>query len=79
MVSYFTETFPGIKRITVYQNDSIQDAYSRMLYTKQVWCNPSTFCLFPTLASNGHAFLLRSDLYPFDKEIKGEPNIHLVN
>jgi hypothetical protein len=78
IASYFIETFPGVN-VTVHQNDSVQDAFSRMLYSKQVWCNPSTFCLFPALATFGHAFLLKSELYRFVEEIKGEPNIHLVN
>jgi hypothetical protein len=79
MREYLKEAFPHVK-INTHTNDSVAQSISRMLHSKQVWCNPSTFCLYPAIASMGHAYILKSPLlYPFIEEIHNEPNIHIID
>jgi hypothetical protein len=77
MAKYFRETFPH-SVVTVRHTDTVEDAFGRMIHSKQVWCNPSTFCIFPAIATTGQAFILKSSLYSFVENIKNEPNITLV-
>jgi hypothetical protein len=71
MADYFTLKYPHIN-VTIRNTDSVKDAYGRMIHSKLTWCNPSTFCVFPTLANVGHGFIVNSDLYPFVRKIKSD-------
>ena len=56
------------------------DAYARLILANVSVCNPSTFCLFPAIASVGKSYLLDSTLYPFVKAIsKEESNVELIS
>jgi hypothetical protein len=70
-VDYFASQFPNVK-VTVRNNDSLEEAFGRLIHSNQSWCNPSTFCLFPVLATRGHGFILDSDLYPFVRKITSD-------
>jgi hypothetical protein len=79
MRKYLKEAFPHVK-VNTHMNDSVAQSVSRMVYSKQVWCNPSTFCVYPAIASMGHAYIVKSSLlYPFIEEIHDEPNIHIID
>jgi hypothetical protein len=78
MANYFQEHFPNSK-VSIRSNDTADEAISRMVHSKQIWCNPSTFCVFPAIATTGHAYILQSSqLYPFVEAIAGEPDIQVV-
>jgi hypothetical protein len=68
MVRFFSSKYPNVT-VTIRSNDSLEDAIGRLLHSKQSWCNPSTFCLFPTLATLNKGFILDSKLYPFVRKI----------
>jgi hypothetical protein len=70
-VDYFASQYPNVK-VTVRNNDSLEEAFGRLIHSNQSWCNPSTFCLFPVLATRGHGFILDSDLYPFVRTMKSD-------
>jgi hypothetical protein len=70
-VDYFSSKYPYAK-VSVRSNDSLEEAFGRLIYSNQSWCNPSTFCLFPVLATHGHGFILDSELYPFVRNIKSD-------
>jgi hypothetical protein len=65
--------------VTIHSNDTVEEAgVGRMVHSK-TWCNPSTFCVYPAIATMGQAYILQSPkLYPFVEEIS-EPNIQVVN
>ena len=51
-------------------DDRIVETYARMVLAKGVFCNPSTFCLYPTVASTGVGYLVDSPgLYPWAREL----------
>jgi hypothetical protein len=77
MVHFFEETYPSVK-ISIRSSDTIAQSFGRMIHSKQFWCNPSSFCVFPAIATTGHSYMLQSELYPFVEEINGEPNIQVV-
>ena len=78
MAHYFQDTFPNAT-VTIRSNDTVEEAVGRMVHSKQTWCNPSTFCVYPAIATTGQAYILQSPkLYPFVEEIS-EPNIQVVN
>jgi hypothetical protein len=77
MAEYFQETFPDAN-VTIHTEDTIEESVGRLVHSKQIWCNPSTFCVFPAIATTGQAFILKSELYPFVENIRNEPNITLV-
>ena len=68
--SFLQETYPTSK-VTVRNGlDEIYiDTYSRMVLADGFFCNPSTFCLYPAIASTGKGYLVDSYLYPFAKSI----------
>jgi hypothetical protein len=71
MVHYFQENFPHAA-VSIRSDDTSDEAISRMVHSKQIWCNPSTFCVFPAIANTGHAYILQSSqLYPFVEEYYG--------
>jgi hypothetical protein len=79
MREYLSEIFP-LARVYIHTNDSVAQSISRMVYSKQVWCNPSTFCVYPAIASMGQSYIVKSSsLYPFVEEIQDEPNIHILD
>jgi hypothetical protein len=78
MAEYFREAFPHAK-VTVRSQDTIEESVGRMVHSKQIWCNPSTFCVFPAIATTGQAFILKTELYPFVENIRNEPNITVVH
>ena len=79
MVHYFQENFPHAE-VSIRSNDTTDEAISRMVHSKQVWCNPSTFCVFPAIATTGRAYILQSSqLYPFVEEIAEASVIQVVN
>jgi hypothetical protein len=70
-VDYFSSQYPNVK-VTVRNNDSLEEAFGRLMHSNQSWCNPSTFCLFPVLATLGHGYILDSNLYPFVRTINSD-------
>ena len=77
MVDYFQEIYPSVT-VSIRSDDTVAQSFGRMVHSKQLWCNPSSFCVLPAIATTGHAYILQSKLYPFVEEIKGEPRIQLV-
>jgi len=76
---YLKTTFPSAT-VTIRNSDSLETAVTRMVYAKHSWCNPSTFCLYPTLATTGQAYLVKSPgLYPFVEEIRNATNVHVLD
>eukprot|EP00288_Rhodomonas_lens_P007729 CAMPEP_0177717202 /NCGR_PEP_ID=MMETSP0484_2-20121128/14909_1 /TAXON_ID=354590 /ORGANISM="Rhodomonas lens, Strain RHODO" /LENGTH=400 /DNA_ID=CAMNT_0019229267 /DNA_START=210 /DNA_END=1412 /DNA_ORIENTATION=- len=47
------------------KEETVQHAFARMVLARQVICNPSTFCLYPTIASTGRGYIVASRLYPW--------------
>jgi hypothetical protein len=77
MVHYFQDMYPTIT-ISIRSDDTVAQSIGRMVHSKQFWCNPSSFCVLPAIATTGRAYILQSKLYPFVEEIKGEPRIQIV-
>ena len=78
---YLQTTFSSATTtVTIRNSDSVEMTAARMVYAKHAWCNPSTFCLYPTLATVGQAYLIKSPkLYPFVENIPNGTNIHVVD
>ena len=77
MVDYMRTTFPNAS-VHVRNNDTTLESYGRLIYAKQNVCNPSTFCVFPSVAGIGDSFIVASEkLYPFVEKLE-LPNIHVM-
>eukprot|EP00961_Rhodomonas_salina_P136828 1840560-Rhodomonas_salina.1 len=63
---FLIEFFPRA-RVSVHNRpeETVRHAFSRMVLARQVFCNPSTFCLFPTVASADRGYIVASKLYPW--------------
>lgn len=78
LAKFFQELHPRAA-VQIRNSDTAVEAIGRLVHSKYVWCNPSTFCLFPSIASAGSSFLVWSPkLYPFVQEIQA-PNFHIVD
>jgi len=70
---FLREQFPDAK-VTI-RNDDAEDAvtsFARLFLARQSFCNPSTFCLYPTLLGRGHGMLVASRLYPWVEDVAAE-------
>ena len=57
--------------VTVRNNDTIMQSYARLaLAPKATVCNPSTFCLYPTIANGKRGYFAESPLYPWVAHIE---------
>jgi hypothetical protein len=70
LIAWLKQAFP---RATVSDRsaDDISTAFARMVLAEQTICNPSTFCLFPTIAARGRGYLVESRLFPFVPRLHG--------
>ena len=85
---YLQDTFLSVK-VNIRNYDATPGhAMGRLVHSKKImWCNPSTFCLYPALATKAQSFILKSSgLYPFVERISevshssiDTDNIHVVN
>lgn len=66
MKAYLEGTFPEA-RVTVRNdpNETVLASYGRMVLSKQTFCNPSTFCMLPALATTGQGIVVHSRLFPW--------------
>ena len=56
-------------------------SFARLMHAKLTICNPSTFCVYPTIAAYGEAYIVQSErLYPFITDLPDRyQNIHVAN
>jgi len=65
--------------VTIRNNDTVPQSMGRMVHSRVTWCNPSTFCLYPSLGSHGQGYFVKSPkLYPFIEELQ-EENIKVLD
>jgi len=62
--AYLVQEYPGTV-VTIRTEESVVAAYARMVLAKVSVCNPSTFCVFPTIASLGQGVVVGTPLYPW--------------
>jgi hypothetical protein len=67
--------------IVLRSNESVVTSYARIGLAKVAICNPSTFCLYPTIASMGRGFLISSEkLYPWiDRISSAHANVTILH
>ena len=46
-------------------DNSPKSVYARIVLSKLSFCNPSTFCVYPTIASYGKGVVVTTKLYPW--------------
>ena len=61
---YISRAYPKA-RVTIRNNESVATSISRMVLSKMVVCNPSTFSLYPCIATFGTSYIVHSRLYPW--------------
>ena len=66
---FLQSTFPQAE-VTIRDGDSPVGAYSRMVLADYTICSPSTFCLFPTLATHGTGYIVDTPLYPWVRHVR---------
>ena len=75
---YLEDVFPHAT-VTIRNTDAnVVETFGRMIRAKQVVCSPSTFCLYPTLATHGHGYIVNTTLYPFVGNID-DARIHVMD
>ena len=62
--TYLVHEYPNTV-VTIRTEESIVASYARMVLAKLSICNPSTFCVFPTIASLGKGVIIGTPLYPW--------------
>ena len=82
VISYLQGRFP--EAIINARNDSTEDilsSFARMVASDVVICGPSTFCILPTISSEGQAAIVQSDkLYPWTNALaKVQENIKIIS
>lgn len=61
---YLRDAFPNaIVTIRNSDEDTLDVVYARLIMTNVTVCGPSTFCVFPAIASLGQAYILQSPLF----------------
>jgi hypothetical protein len=78
MKDYLEDHLPNAA-VNIRNNGTVQESYTRLLHAKVNVCNPSTFCVFPSIAAYGESYIVESPiLYPFVNKLVYE-NIHIAN
>ena len=66
--------------ITVHSGESLMTATARLALANTTVCNPSTFCLWPTLAAAKSGFLVSSPLIPAEAIASfAAPHVRVLN
>ena len=79
--SFLEETYPNAT-ITVRNGpeETLASSFARITLSRKTICSPSTFCLYPAIATLGEGHFANTDLYPFVHEIAAQPgsNIRVI-
>jgi len=82
---YLQEAFPNVTvSIRNREEETLDMVYARLIMTNTTICGPSTFCVFPAIASLGESHIIRSPLFGdhptwLSKIDRAVPHIHYVN
>ena len=88
LVEYLSKIFP-LATVVIHNgpNEMVVSSYARMILAKKLVANPSTFSVYPAVASFGRSYIVKSDrLYPWinhipehlsNVQIVDEPFLHM--
>lgn len=79
--SFLEETYPNATvAIRNGPEETLASTFGRITLSRRTVCSPSTFCLYPALATIGEGYFANTDLYPFVHEIAAQPesNIRVI-